>query len=211
MESSAHEDQAGRIAFVQSLWHREIVDEARDAFLAEVTERGVPADEVDLFEVTGAFEIPLHAKRLAEVAATAPGRRRAGRRRRHLPPRVRRRHGVDALMRVQLDTGVPVFSAVLTPHHFHDHDEHRHFFTRHFEVKGREVAEACTETVAQLDRLPVAASGLAHGGGEALGGAGRGREVEGGLGDLELEQDRGAVLRRGRCRRGRRAGRRSER
>ena len=35
MESSGIEDQ-GRIAFVQSCWHREIVDVARDAFLAEV-------------------------------------------------------------------------------------------------------------------------------------------------------------------------------
>jgi GST-like protein len=26
---------------------------------------------------------------------------------------------------VQLDTGVPVMSVVLTPHHFHEHDEHR--------------------------------------------------------------------------------------
>src|SRR6185312_4513826 len=65
MESSGS-DQQGRIAFVQSLWHRDIVDECRDSFLAEVQERGIAADQVDLYEVTGAFEIPLHAKRLAE-------------------------------------------------------------------------------------------------------------------------------------------------
>jgi 6,7-dimethyl-8-ribityllumazine synthase len=64
---------------------------------------------------------------------------------------------IDGLMRVQLDTGVPVFSAVLTPHHFHEHLEHRTFFHDHLQVKGREVAKACTETVAALDRLPVAA------------------------------------------------------
>ena len=57
-------------------------------------------------------------------------------------------------MRVQLDTGVPVFSAVLTPHHFHEHEDHRRFFFDHFEVKGREVAKACTETVDALGRLP---------------------------------------------------------
>ena len=65
MESSGIE-QDGRIAFVQSLWHRDIVDQCRDSFLAEAAERGVPADQIDLYEVTGAFEIPLHAKRLAE-------------------------------------------------------------------------------------------------------------------------------------------------
>ena len=157
MESSVIEDQ-GRIAFVQSCWHREIVDVARDAFLAEVAERGVGADQVDLFEVTGAFEIPLHAKRLAESgryrAVVAAGLVVDGGIYRHefVAEAV-----IDGLMRVQLDTGVPVFSAVLTPHHFHEHAEHQRFFTEHFEQKGREVAIACTDTVSKLERLPVAA------------------------------------------------------
>jgi 6,7-dimethyl-8-ribityllumazine synthase len=118
----------------------------------------VPADGVDLFEVTGAFEIPLHAKRLAESgryrAVVAAGLVVDGGIYRHdfVAEAV-----IDGLMRVQLDTGVPVFSAVLTPHHFHEHAEHQHFFAEHFEVKGREVAVACTDTVSKLDRLPVAA------------------------------------------------------
>jgi 6,7-dimethyl-8-ribityllumazine synthase len=158
MESNGSGQRSGRIAFVQSLWHRDIVDQCRDSFLAEVAERGVPADGVDLFEVTGAFEIPLHAKRLAESgryrAVVASGLVVDGGIYRHefVAEAV-----IDGLMRVQLDTGVPVFSAVLTPHHFHEHDEHRTFFYEHFQVKGREVAKACTETVASLDRLPVAA------------------------------------------------------
>jgi 6,7-dimethyl-8-ribityllumazine synthase len=157
MESSVSEGQ-GRIAFVQSCWHREIVDVARDSFLAEVAERGVPAGEVDLFEVTGAFEIPLHAKRLAESgryrAVVAAGLVVDGGIYRHefVAEAV-----IDGLMRVQLDTGVPVFSAVLTPHHFHEHAEHQRFFAEHFEVKGREVAVACTDTVSKLEGLPVAA------------------------------------------------------
>jgi 6,7-dimethyl-8-ribityllumazine synthase len=60
-------------------------------------------------------------------------------------------------MRVQLDTGGPVINAVLTPHNFHEHAEHQRFFGEHFQVKGREVAKACTETIASLERLPVAA------------------------------------------------------
>ncbi|MNG32661.1 6,7-dimethyl-8-ribityllumazine synthase 2 [compost metagenome] len=56
-------------------------------------------------------------------------------------------------MRVQLDTGVPVFSAVLTPHHFHEHEEHRRFFADHFAVKGKEVAQACVRTLASLKHL----------------------------------------------------------
>ncbi|HYC81329.1 MAG TPA: 6,7-dimethyl-8-ribityllumazine synthase [Solirubrobacterales bacterium] len=156
MEGSVGSD--GRIAFVQSCWHREIVDQCRDAFLAELEERGVGRGAVDLFEVTGAFEIPLHAKRLAESgryrAVVAAGLVVDGGIYRHefVAEAV-----IDGLMRVQLDTGVPVFSAVLTPHHFHEHAEHQRFFHQHFEVKGREVAKACTETIESLARLPVAA------------------------------------------------------
>ena len=59
-------------------------------------------------------------------------------------------------MMVQLETGVPVFSAVLTPQQFHEHAEHRRFFAEHFVVKGTEVASACLRTVASLrDMQPV--------------------------------------------------------
>jgi 6,7-dimethyl-8-ribityllumazine synthase len=57
-------------------------------------------------------------------------------------------------MRVQLDTGVPVFSAVLTPRHFHEHAEHRQFFSEHFVKKGAEVAGACLATLEALKALP---------------------------------------------------------
>ena len=154
MESSGI-DQQGRIAFVQSLWHRDIVDECRDSFLAEAAERGVPADQIDLYEVTGAFEIPLHAKRLAESgryrAVVAAGLVVDGGIYRHefVSAAV-----IDGLMRVQLDTGVPVFSAVLTPRHFHEHAEHRQFFSEHFVKKGAEVAGACLATLEALRALP---------------------------------------------------------
>lgn len=58
-------------------------------------------------------------------------------------------------MRVQLDTDVPVFSAVLTPHHFHGGEEHVAFFKEHFLVKGAEAANACADTVAKLSALVV--------------------------------------------------------
>ncbi|HEY2715874.1 MAG TPA: 6,7-dimethyl-8-ribityllumazine synthase [Solirubrobacterales bacterium] len=157
MESSVGGSD-GRIAFVQSCWHREIVDQCRDSFLVELRERGVPEEAVDCFEVTGAFEIPLHALRLAESgryrAIVAAGLVVDGGIYRHefVATAV-----IDGLMRVQLDTGVPVFSAVLTPHHFHEHAEHQQFFHQHFEVKGREVAKACAETIQALERLPAAA------------------------------------------------------
>ena len=141
----------GRFAFVQSCWHRDIVDEGRDAFLAEMARRGVPRSAIDLFEVPGAFELPLLARRLARsgryAGVVACGLVVDGGIYRHefVAAAV-----IDALMRVQLDCDVPVFSAVLTPQHFHEHAEHRAFFTAHFRVKGAEVAEACLRTVQVL-------------------------------------------------------------
>ena len=148
----------GRIAFVQSSWHEEIVDVCRASFLAEIERLGVPGSQVDRYEVTGAFEIPLHAKRLAASGRYAPivaaGLVVDGGIYRHefVAEAV-----IGGLMRVQLDSGVPVISAVLTPHHFHEHEAHASFFSSHFEVKGREAARACAHTVEALDRLPAPA------------------------------------------------------
>ncbi|MBQ7807961.1 6,7-dimethyl-8-ribityllumazine synthase, partial [Rhodococcus sp. (in: high G+C Gram-positive bacteria)] len=61
------EIQGQRIAFIQATWHRNIVDRARDGFTDAIVELGYPKDTVDFFEVPGAFEIPLHARRLAKT------------------------------------------------------------------------------------------------------------------------------------------------
>ena len=55
---------------------------------------------------------------------------------------------IDGLMRVQLDTGVPVLSVSLTPKDFHEHATHRDFFSQHFVEKGAEAARACHQTLA---------------------------------------------------------------
>jgi 6,7-dimethyl-8-ribityllumazine synthase len=60
---------------------------------------------------------------------------------------------IGAPMRVQLDTEVPIISAVLTPPHFHDHDEQRKFFHAHFVIKGGEAALACVSTIRNMNRL----------------------------------------------------------
>ena len=143
-----------RIAFVQAQWHADIVHQARDAFLAELERQGVPADTIDVFDVPGAFEIPLHAKRLAQSGRYAAIVGCAlvvdGGIYRHefVATTV-----VNALMNLQLETSVPILSAVLTPHHFHEHAEHRKYFHRHFAVKGTEAAEACVRTIEGLRRV----------------------------------------------------------
>lgn len=137
-----------RIAFVQSCWHKDIVDRCREGFVPELARLGIAKERVDFFEVPGAFEIPLQAKLVAKTgryaAIVAAGFVVDGGIYRHefVADAV-----IAALMRVQLDTEVPVISAVLTPQRFHEHDEHRKFFLDHFIVKGGEAARACARTI----------------------------------------------------------------
>jgi 6,7-dimethyl-8-ribityllumazine synthase len=148
-----------RIAFVQSEWHADLVDRCRDAFLEEVAALGIDPARVDLFRVPGAFEIPLHAKRLAGSGAYAAvvgaGLVVDGGIYRHefVAEAV-----VSGLMRVQLDTDVPVLSVVLTPHHFHEHADHASFFAGHLATKGVEAAQACARTLDSLALLSARAA-----------------------------------------------------
>jgi 6,7-dimethyl-8-ribityllumazine synthase len=143
-----------RVAFIHGCWHQEVVNQARDAFLAEMKRQGVPSDAIDVIEVPGAFEIPLHAQRFARsgryqaVVACAFVVDGGIYRHEFVAQAV-----IDGLMRVQLDTDVPVISTVLTPHQFHDHEEHRQRFAAHFVTKGIEAANACIQTVQSLRRL----------------------------------------------------------
>ena len=143
-----------RIAFVQAQWHSDIVHQARDAFLEEMTRQGVPREQIDVIDVPGAFEIPLHAKRLslsgryAAIVACALVVDGGIYRHEFVASTV-----VSSLMAIQLETGVPIMSAVLTPHHFHEHVEHRKYFHRHFAIKGTEAAEACLKTIAGLRQV----------------------------------------------------------
>ena len=147
-------NQLTRIAFVQSCWHREIVDQSLAGFLGKLEQLGFARKQVECFAVPGAFEIPLHAKLLAQTgryaAVVAAGFVVDGGIYRHefVAASV-----IDALMRVQLETEIPVISVVLTPQQFHEHEEHRGFFRRHFMVKGEEAAAACAAAISGVRQL----------------------------------------------------------
>jgi 6,7-dimethyl-8-ribityllumazine synthase len=147
-------DSGKRIAFVQACWHREIVDQGRDAFLAEMKRHDVPSERIDLYEVPGSLEIPLQAKLLAKTgkysSIVAAGFVVNGGIYRH---EFVAQTVLDALMRIQLDTDVPIISMVLTPQNFHEHDAHQEFFHEHFKVKGAEAAVACVKTLENLRKV----------------------------------------------------------
>lgn len=143
-----------RIAFVQSSWHKDLLLGCRAAFVETMAEHGYTKNHIEHFDVPGAFELPLHAQLLAQTgryaAIVANGFVVDGGIYRHefVAAAV-----IDGLMRVQLDTAVPVLSVVLTPHEFHEHDTHREFFREHLKVKGVEAADACVQTLLSLRKL----------------------------------------------------------
>jgi 6,7-dimethyl-8-ribityllumazine synthase len=148
-------DSAGRrVAFIQSCWHRQVVDQARRSFLSSMGKSGYRPTNLNCFEVPGAYEIPLQAKLLAKsghfsaVVAAAFVVDGGIYRHEFVASTV-----VNALMTVQLETEIPVISVILTPKDFHEHAEHLSFFRHHFGKKGAEAAAACVATIGGLETL----------------------------------------------------------
>ncbi len=145
---------AHRIAFIQAGWHKDIVGQCRESFVAEMGRLGYPHSAIDIYDVPGSLEIPLQAKFLAKTgrysAIVATGLIVNGGIYRH-------EFVADAViagfMQVMLETEVPIISAVLTPQNFHEHDEHKTFFFEHFKVKGAEAARACAATIDNIARV----------------------------------------------------------
>jgi len=143
------EFETRRLAVIRARWHADIVDQCVNSFIEHSQTLSQDKVVVDIFDVPGALEIPLHAKLVAEtgrydailgVAFVVNGG-------------IYRHDFVagtvlDGMMTVQLQTNVPVLSAVLTPHHFHDSQEHHKFFFEHFKVKGEEAANAAHQILA---------------------------------------------------------------
>lgn len=154
MKPSKNSQTTLRIAFVEAGWHADIVSQSRVGFLDEITSTAGGAAEISVFTVPGAYDIPLLAKKLAESkgydAIVAAGFVVDGGIYRHdfVAGTV-----IDALMRVQLDTGVPVISSVLTPHQFQETEAHIAFFKQHFVIKGREAARAALQIIGNFRTL----------------------------------------------------------
>ena len=127
-----------RYAFVKASWHADIVDQALAGFL-----KLIPREQVDVFDVPGAFEMPLMAQTLAQsgkydaIACAALVVDGGIYRHDFVASAV-----VDGLMQVSLKTDVPILSVSLTPHHFQETDHHMAIYSDHFVIKGREVAQA---------------------------------------------------------------------
>ncbi len=143
-----------RFAFVKAGWHAEIVDQALEGFT-----QIIPTAQVDVFDVPGAFELPLLARDLAqtgryEAVACAALVVDGGIYRHDFVAQA----VVDGLMRAGLDTGVPVLSVSLTPHQFQETPHHIGIYKAHFVQKGREAAEAALGVIRARAALQQAAA-----------------------------------------------------
>ena len=153
-QSSQNTPASLRIAFVRARWHADIVDQACQAFIAEMGRATEAAATIEVFDVPGAFEIPLQARLLAGT-----GRYGAIVGCAFVVDGGIYRHDfvaqtvLDALMRAQMDADIPIISVVLTPHHFHESEKHQKFFLDHFKVKGVEAAEACLSVLAVREEI----------------------------------------------------------
>lgn len=143
-----------KLAIISASWHRDLLNAAKASCLARLSEHGINAEkDIDDFNVPGSLEIPLMALKLAKTSRydgiIAFGLIVDGGIYRHefVASSV-----IDGLMRVQLDTEIPVFSCVLTPHQFHNHSDHVNFFREHLTLKGAEIADSAFSFVSLLTK-----------------------------------------------------------
>lgn len=141
------------IAFVQSCWHKEIVDQFKRGFAEAIEPQVGTGVQLDYFEAPGVVEIPLMTKLLANQgqydAIVVSG--------------LIVDHGVyrhefvaqsvmDSIMGVQMDTEVPVIYGILTAQDFMSEGRETFFFD-HFLIKGGEAARACAMTLQNVAKI----------------------------------------------------------
>ena len=141
-----------RFAILASRWNARITDALVAGARQCLADNGVPEDAIDVVRLPGAWELPLATQRLA----TARGHRALivlgcvvrgdTRHYEHVADLC-----AEGLMRVALDTGVPVLNGVLAVGKFEDAEARAGGSHGN---KGEEAALAALEMVNLLERLP---------------------------------------------------------
>jgi len=106
-----------RYAFIKASWHSDIVNKAFEGFCSII-----PSDQIDVFEVPGAFEMPLVAD---DLAATG-------------------KYSAIAAAAFVVDGGIYRHD---TPHQYQETDHHNEIYQKHFIEKGKEAAHAALKIV----------------------------------------------------------------
>ena len=137
-----------KICYIQSSWHKNIVDKLKNSCIESLLDHGIAKDNIEVVEVPGALEIPLQAKLRAETnrysIIIVAGLIVDGGIYRHefVADAI-----IKSIMDIQLETRIPIVHSIMTPINFHENAEHEEFFLRHFVAKGKEAANACIQTL----------------------------------------------------------------
>ncbi len=134
------------VGLVKATWHAEAVDAFALACSTELKDANRQV-QVNSYNVPGVVEIPLFTKKLIE-SQTVDIVVVAG---------LIADHGVyrhdfvastvmDAIMKLQMDTGVPIIYGILTPQEFMS-EGREEFFKKHFIIKGQEAAKTVLATL----------------------------------------------------------------
>jgi len=139
-----------KVAFIQSCWHKEIVDQFKCSFSTRLKELQQSQLEIDYFEAPGVVEIPLLAKLCArkgcyDAIAVAGLIVDHGIYRHEFVAQA----VMDSTMRVQLEMELPIIYGILTAQDFISEGREA-FFHEHFKIKGEEAALACSKTMANV-------------------------------------------------------------
>ncbi len=143
---------AARFAIIASRWNPRITDALVTGARQSLSGNGVADAAVDVIRVPGAWEIPVAAARIAaagrHVAIIALGCVIRGdtRHYEHVADRC-----AEGLMRVQLDSGVPVMNGVLAVERIEDAEVRAGGSHGN---KGEEAALAAIEMAQLLEQLP---------------------------------------------------------
>ncbi|MEL1265935.1 6,7-dimethyl-8-ribityllumazine synthase [Pseudoxanthomonas putridarboris] len=151
-EGDLRAPEGARFAIIASRWNPRITDVLVAGARQSLSGNGVADDAVDVVRVPGAWEIPVAAARLAadgrHAAIIALGCVIRGdtRHYEHVADRC-----AEGLMRVQLDSGVPVMNGVLAVERIEDAEARAGGSHGN---KGEEAALAAIEMAQLLEQLP---------------------------------------------------------
>jgi len=143
-----------KVCYIQSSWHENIVDKLKVSCFETLIESGIKSSNIDTVNVPGALEIPLQAKLRAEMGKYSiiivAGLIVDGGIYRHefVADAI-----IKSIMDIQLETRVPIIHSIMTPVTFHESGEHEAFFSKHFESKGKEAAQACLQTLENCNEI----------------------------------------------------------
>jgi 6,7-dimethyl-8-ribityllumazine synthase len=143
------------IAIITTKWNSEFVGNATEHCLSRLRELWVPESDIEVITVPWAVEIPLTTKMLhktwnySAVIAIALIYGWGIYRHEFVAQSV-----VNQIVRLSCELEMPIFSSVLTPVSIDmDNKKDVDFYLEHLKWKGREVADACVETLEVLANI----------------------------------------------------------